>query len=92
VNFTESSFRNSFSRNWEAAGARTSSTTASVNKSVAGSAVAKNEASIGIAFRRCLTASSLNVLESSPEWQRRIISCLVRSAKVLPFTVRALYK
>jgi hypothetical protein len=63
-----------------------------VNKSVAGSAVAKNDASTGIALRRCLTASTLNVLESSPAWQRRAIPCLTRSAEVPPFMVRALYK
>ena len=66
VNFTESSFRNSFSMNWGVARARMSSTTALVKSSVAGSAVAKNETSTGITFRSRLTVSTLNVLESSP--------------------------
>jgi hypothetical protein len=71
---------------------RMSSSTAPVNKSVAGSAVAKNDESTGIAFRMCLTASTLNILESSPAWQRRTISCPTRSAEVPPFMVPALYK
>ena len=31
--------------------------------------------------------STLNVLESSPAWQRRTISCPTRSADLLPFMV-----
>src|SRR5215204_7563894 len=83
---------NSFSRNWAVALARTSSSTAPVKSSVAGSAVAKNEASTGIAFCKRLTLSTLNVLESSPAWQRRMISCLTRSADLLSLMVLALYK
>ena len=78
--------------NWGVAYARMSSTTALVKSSVAGSAVAKNETSTGIIFLRHLTVSTLNLLESNPAWQRRTISCLVRSADLLPFMVRALYK
>ena len=53
--------------------------------------MAKNETSIGIALPSCFTASTLNVFESSPAWERRIISCLLRSV-ALPSMVRALYK
>jgi hypothetical protein len=66
ANFTGSSFRNSRSRNWGVACAKTSSRTALVKSSVAGSAVAKNETSVGIALRSRFTASIPNVLESSP--------------------------
>jgi hypothetical protein len=66
TNFTGLSLRNSCSRNCGVARARTSSRTALVKSNVAGSAVAKNETSTGIAFRSCFTASTLNVLESSP--------------------------
>jgi hypothetical protein len=67
VNFIGSSLRNSRSRNWGVAYAKTSSRTALVKSSVAGSAVAKNETSVGIAFLKRFTLSILNVLESSPE-------------------------
>jgi hypothetical protein len=91
ANFTESSLRNSFSRNSPVTRARTSSTTALVKSNVAGSEVAKNETSTGIALPSRFTASILNVFESSPAWERRTISCLVRCAD-LPFMVRAVYK
>ena len=42
--------------------------------------VAKKYASMGIAFRSCLTASRCRVRESHPDWHSRTISRLTRSA------------